>query len=749
MRWLKKHPGCPIIVVTEGEKKAASAVKHGIPCIGLGGVDSWRSRTIILPKDVELTAGKKAIRARLPSSDTSIPELHLLANGFGSFIDAVIQHNLTPVVVFDSDRGGTLKADVQRAATMLAYEIRHLGIPSSRIRQVILPDVSGLPEGGKTGLDDFLQSKGAEPFIEALQDAYNDPTKFPRHPNPKGFISVQLNSAMSRKDCQQVASVILAELDAAGMRFREAHTGAPYYYDRLTFRLVPAQLLGHDGSVMHETKFGTLLYQKFGLSAVDRSTLTWLASQFTGEEPIKEVTPRRVRTLITEYDDPTNPHGIAIQTSDSTFIAVSPDPSKPVKLHTNGDLNLLFEQDQVEPVDVDRVLEYFENFNAEEGTLHPWWMDILHDTNLGKTVESPDSPEGARMRQYACLLYYISPFLQRWRGVQLPVEITVGEAGSGKSSLYSMRLQILTGRPQLRNLPNDVRDWYASISNAGGLHVTDNVHFSKRDLKQKLSDEICRIITEPNPTVEMRKLFTTADVARVPVDVTFAFTAVQQPFQNSDLFSRAAIFETASLGKPPEGDWVSKKIDEYGGREAWIAHHLVFLHRFLRATSSEESGWGSEFKTSNRLANLEQALFFAGKVLDIDSSFLKVTIKEVQSNALTEADWTMQGMKLFVDDYRLNTPSGKFTARDICDWLLAYEDGDFANNVQLSSARKLGRYIKSHFSVLASTLGIVMGSVQGNLQYYRLDPRWRPATEQAMAAMEVQRQSAAMVAQKI
>jgi hypothetical protein len=656
--------------------------------------------------------------------------------------------------VFDSDVGGTLNSDVQRALTLLGYELRHLGIPASRIKQLILPDLSGVvlhqtaenykpgvAVTGKTGLDDYLMAGGREHLIQALLDAFYDPTKFPRHPNPKGFLGVQLNNLIDRKLAQQIGHVILAELDADGMRFRDEYSGQPYYYNRETYKLMPATILNGRGQFMHETPFGTLLYQKFGLGAGDVKVLTWVASQFTGEEPIQDVTPRRIRALIKEKNDPTNPHGIAIQVSDSNFIAVSPDPKAPIKLHINGDLGLLFEQNQVEPLDVDIVLEAFDQINAEPGPLIPWWREVLDDTNIGRSLKDlqlshpdknpdevvasdiPVSPEGHRMRELATLLYYISPYMQRWRGLQLPVEIMIGGPGSGKSSLYEMRLNILTGRPYLRNLPNEIKDWYASLANSGGLHVTDNVHFTKGDLRQRVSDEICRLTTEPVPTIEARQLYTTAGLVRFPVDITFGYTAVTQPFQNADLFSRSTIFETCNLGKAPDSDWVRKKMELYGGREMWMAHELVFLHRFLKmaALPPNQGGWDENFETIHRLAHLEQTLKMAARVVGLESNLIRRTVKDIQLNASTDSDWTLQGIITFCDQIRAsNLCSEPFTTQSIVDWV---EGGEFRANPILSNARKLDRYMKAHYSLVATAAGTKMLGERDGHQTYMVQER--------------------------
>lgn len=554
-RYIQIHNSSRVLIITEGEKKAACATKLGFPSIALSGVDSWRSRTILLPEDTEFYSTTQVdggredgrqrgrgrppgqsgpIKARLPSSDTSVPELVTLAQGFGDVIDTITQFNLYPIIIFDSDRAGTLKAEVQRAATMLGYEFVYLGIHANRVKQLILPSLKssqhdivnananrGIQDEdaeseSKTGLDDFLMQHGPEELQRRIDLILNDPTAFPRHPNPKGFISTQLQNRMSRKSMQQVASMILTELDASGMRLRDKATQLPYYYDRQTAHLIPVQL--STKLPFHELAFGTLLYQRYGVSANDAKVLIWLASQFTGEEPIEDITPHRVHTLITEREDARpNCQGVALQVSDSQFLAVtgSRDPGDALRVHTNGGLGLLFERDQVEPLDVDQVLEHFDHQLSEAreaGYLKPWWIEVLNETTIGLHMEhdlndEPDdegliSPhlqkkfiltdQGRVMRTYASLLFYISPFLLRHRGLQLPIELTIGPPGSGKSSLYALRLQISTGRPLLRNIPTDIRDWQAGLAHVGGLHVTDNVHFLNKELKQRISDELAQ-----------------------------------------------------------------------------------------------------------------------------------------------------------------------------------------------------------------------------------------------------------------
>jgi hypothetical protein len=809
---LQRHvrsPGPKVLIITEGEKKSACADKFGYPTVALSGVDSWRSRTIVLPEDTEFYSQtdddsggggrrKGPVRARLPSTDTSVPELVTLARGFGDLVDTITQHKLHPIIVYDSDRVGTVKAEVQRAATMLAYELVFLGIHATMIKQVVLPSLiqEPIPEGAdedseefKTGLDDYIMDRGPEQLQRLIERALQDPKAFPRHPNPKGFISTQLQGKMSRKSMQQVASMILTELDAGGMRLIDTITNIPYYFDRETAILIPAKLQDNKTVPFHEQKFGQLLYKKYGISANDARVLTWLASQFTGEEPLSEVTPRRVLCLITDKEDALNPTGIAYQASDSQYFAISPDPKNPIEVLTNGAKGILFEQDQVEPLDIEQVLEHFDHQLSESihaGKLSGWWMEVINQSTIGMgapeqpvndqpnsdgliDLSEPELPPdqravvtetGKEMRAYAALLTYISPFLLRWRGLQLPIELTVGPAGSGKSSLYSLRLQVLTGRPKLRNIPTDIRDWQASLAHSGGLHVVDNVHFMNRELKQRISDELCRVTTEPNPHIEMRKYFTNTDELRFPVRAAFAFTAIQPPFLNEDLIQRSVTFKTAFVEREPEGDWVTDTLEERGGREAWVAHHLVFLHLFLKQV------WEPDFRTQHRLAHLEQALTVASRVLDLDNLSQEVfadyhehmsvigqvdptkdvtpapieiqqlvppspppgqvfgqTLLRNQATQIAATDWVLQGIRDFLAHRfpNLQGESERFGAGDVSDWCMGQDE--YQDNEILTNSRKLGKYMSDRISTLSMVLNIRSAGSFQNKQTYRQHSR--------------------------
>lgn len=706
-----KANGLPsYVLLTEGEKKAAAAVKAGIPAVAVGGVDSWRNRTLILPPDTKLdNAGSKVVKAKLPAS-AEIKEDFTIAVGLRDLIDLLTRKGAHLIICYDTDLPEGMKLEVQRAAAMLAYELYHMGLSKDQIKQMVLGWGKGDPTkpDSKVALDDFIVHNGADELKELIKYTLTNRYAFPRHPNPKAYLNKELSQGkLNRKEVQLVALSILAELDARGRRMRSSNETMPYYFDEPSKELIPAQLLGKNGIPLHESAFGVFLYKQFGLTAGDSRILQQLASQFTGEDPVSEVDPKRLLCIL-----PVDKDKIALQISDSEFVIISGDEDKPVEICSNGMHGVLFEQGHTSAVDAKELLAQVEEQLKEP--LICRWQDIF-DRYVNLKRKTPEYV------LFAALLFYISPWLLRWRGTQLPIELAIGEAGSGKSSLYELRLSILTGDPKLRNIPTDLKDWYSSIINSGGLHTTDNVQFTNKELKQRMSDEICRIITEPNPHIEMRKLYTTSGQAQAPITSVFAMTAIQQPFHNSDIVQRAAILELSAVGSGHEGDWVKQRLSQYGGRVNWLAHQIIVIHKFLNI-ATREGKWDSSYKADHRLANYEQVLKIMCEVFSMPSDWVPKLLSSNLQVQLADADWTLEGLKSYVDYVHINHPGGtQFTAADISNWALVNDE--YENNSQMCNSRALGRYIISHSSTVLKVTGIEYCGTKNNRKMFKVGPK--------------------------
>src|SRR5690606_1459508 len=326
-----------------------------------------------------------------------------------------------------------------------------------------------------------------------------------------------------------------------------------------------------------------------------------------------------------------------------------------------------------------------------------------------------------KMRQLISILYYISPWLFRWRKTQLPIELVIGEAGSGKSSLLAFRQRIIMGKPYLSNMTTDIRDWYAGITARGGIHVLDNVHFTSahRDFRQRLSDEICRLITEPEPHVEMRKLYTNDTLLYRAIRCTFAVTAIEQPFYNTDLLQRAAIFELESIKRAHDSDWVSRQMKRGGGRVSWVAHHLAALHKFLYLAITKDE-WDPDYPANHRLANYEQSLMLMARVFGLDPSWIPDALAYSTESHVAENDWTLRALREWVQAQKAKHPDKYFqltwTVQDIKNWMDNHET--HCKNKEVTNPWKLGRYMKSHQNALENSLKIYSKGKRGDREQY-------------------------------
>lgn len=707
------------VIITEGEKKAACAVKKGIACCALGGVESWRNRVFTIPADSALNAKDKSIKAKIPAG-TEVEENYLspLAIGLQDLIDYLLQTGKHLIICFDTDIKEVASQNVQKAAASLGYELRFRGIPYNRIRQLRLPLLNTLD---KTSLDDYLMNASTTAFKDLVQSVMAKSSAFPRHPNVRDYINKRLQKPkLSRKEMQQVSMAILTELDSGGLRLRSSQEVQTYYFDRATHRLIKATFADRPGEIT-DSQFGQYLYRQFGLGGADNRVYQWLGTQFTGEEPIQEVTPYRIFARpqgIKERDS------IFYQISDGSYVEITgepstlEDPTPGFHIHDNGENNLLFESGQVHALDPEKLrAEYAKQHKIyTEGSLVPWWNEVLSDVRLKDRT--------SKTRMVAALLFYISPWLYRWRGTQLPIEMTLGEAGSGKSTLQELRLEIINGRPKLRNAPQDMRDWTASIAGTGGLHVTDNLQLMDKNLRNKLSDEICRIITEPDPTVEQRKLYTNADIMSVPVRCVFGITAIRQPFLNSDVLARGIVIEldksqdliNGSLSY--DSSWKSNQLHRFGGREAWVAHHLYVLHQFLLEVKRK---WNLKYAAKHRLINFEQSLRTMARVFKIGDDWIPDYLAGSTAHAVEDADWAFQGIIEWANMQRTHgAADGKktFTAAEISEWAMSTEE--YEGCEEITNTRRCGRYLQTHKTMIAEQTGLIEYGKENNRVRYIL-----------------------------
>lgn len=697
------------LIITEGEKKAACAVKMGVACVGLSGVDSWRNRLLIMPKDTQLVTAKDGrLLAKLKAGSETNEKLGPWASGMEDLIALARARDIPIVLCFDTDIANgqgplgtpTQKKEVAAACARMAFELRHAGIPMRNIRKMLLNGYAGGPD--KIGLDDYLVSPhlGLPAFDKQLDYVLSTKKAFPVHPNMAEYVGRKLQKGkLGRSELQTLSFAILSDIDMAGNRLRNPDNDALYFFDDTTKELCKTSFRMTDE--FSKTPFGIWLYKKYGITLSDNRILLQLAAQYPAEEPLFKVRPEHVMTVRGNI--------LYYQISNGRVAKVQ---ESGIEIIDNGADGVLFEGQNVIAVDEDVLKAHIKKYQAVD-ILPNLWLDAL------RTARIKDS-EDDKQRKLLSLLYHISPWFYKWNHTQLPIEMMLGEAGSGKSSLYELRMSIQTGIPMLRNMPREIRDWTASVANSGGLHVTDNVHFNDNNMRQLLSDELCRVVTATNPMIESRKLYSDNELVHVPVNCVFAVTAIRQPFTNVDIVQRSIITELDKGEGEIEydADWVNTQIKEPGGREAWLAHQFAFQQKMFGLIRKK---WQHNYKAKYRLINVEQLIQLAGEVVGTPAEWVTEYIAKDMEEKAVAGDWALDGMKQFAQNALEAGNAGKaFFAASISEW--ASEDEEFRKCNILVNTRMLGKYISSNRNLLAQVIGLEHLTIRGGRQAYALRP---------------------------
>ena len=707
------------IVFTEGEKKATCMVKNGFAACAAGGVDSWSNRVIQLPKDAKLSKGTDGkLMAKLAAGSEIDSDTGEMAVGMTDLISLVIRRDIPLIIVYDSDTKGNVGFQVQSAAARLGYSLRFHGVAARNIRQFIIkppprykPVIDEeLAQQGKfpsLGLDDLLVDTEVTPeqLEKAFQKTCERASAFPVHPNPREYVNKKLRKGrMGREQLQSLATAIICDLDAQGTRLYSKDEDELYYFSRQSHQLIRTGFKLTEN--FSKSPFGVHLYQKYNLSIADDRILTWLGTLYAGEAPIAHVSPERVLTVQGDT--------LYYQISAGQMLRVN---AKEIRVLDNGEDGVLFQSGVVEDLDKEKLVKKINEQLNRKGPMKNIWAETIAQTRIADDEEK-------RQTRLLSYLYSISPWFYRWRGTQLPIEMVCGEPGSGKSTLYVLRQNILTGDPRLRNPPKDITDWGVSVGSVGGLHVIDNVNLANNVLRQEMSDEMCRIITEPFPVIEKRKLYSDLETIKINVKTVFAVTSVKQPFQNPDIIQRSIItwMNKGSEAVEYHGDWAEDRLRDFGGREGWVAHQMVLVHKMFGLIKEK---WDQGHRAKYRLKNVEQLLGLAAEVYgepSLGDGWITSFIEETQSDRIAENDTLLGALRQFseavISKYGPGNRENKalFSAKDIAEWMNDHDD--FKQTYTLCNSRALGKHMKQNPNLLATVAGITEHGSRANATVY-------------------------------
>src|SRR5690625_6400177 len=111
----------------------------------------------------------------------------------------------------------------------------------------------------------------------------------------------------------------------------------------------------------------------------------------------------------------------------------------------------------------------------------------------------------------------------------------------------------------------------------------DNVGYVHPNVLNAMSEELARLITSDDPTIQQRQLYTNAENLRLKIDTTFAVTAITNPFTKEDILQRSVMlnFEAIPLGER-HSNWTESQFLEIS-REQWLAEDFLVTRAFVRA----------------------------------------------------------------------------------------------------------------------------------------------------------------------
>lgn len=641
--------------ITEGEKKAAKACQEGLVCLGLGGVDSWRCKTFdVEAESVEPHPTKegrwivnKVSRGRdIRSIQEKVAQ---------ELLDITLQGRRV-FIVFDSDTWE--KPRIQSAVFELDCWLYTQDCRS--VVQVILPARS---DGSKRGLDDFLMEFG----IEALADLERVQ---PYPPNVKSWLRDELaGKKLDRNGLAICARAVAGSVFNRGDVFRDPDTREFFYFNRITKTVADFEVSGESLKDLNNTTFGTHLHREYGVGESDAAVLRRSFEYVAHSPAVRAVKPRRACWAT----DDTLYH----QISDSRLVRVTADS---IDLVDNGTDDMLFRPGDVEPIEVAGLLACRPQLDE------PRWLSTVRAMPNIAATEALTLDE---TRLYLAILCYLNPWFRRWRGMMLPIEIFNSAAGGGKSTLFELRKGILTGRSALNSAPIDKKDWYASLTNTAGFWVWDNATAAPKGI-ENMSEELCRMITSPNPTIEMRKYYTTNKLINPSIDLTFAVTCTHNPFVKTDLLERSACFQMQVFAAGKDGNWVVRQLRD---RAKWLVDHYLIAQRFLGLVRDR---WSDSYLSINRLPQFEQAVLLMGAALGEEEGTRQLIGKFEAVNHANRVryDPVMKALLAFANWCRVNGKATKFaTAADVCERGRWDKSGAYSNVKALDSAAALGSYM--------------------------------------------------------
>jgi len=305
------------------------------------------------------------------------------------------------------------------------------------------------------------------------------------------------------------------------------------------------------------------------------------------------------------------------------------------------------------------------------------------------------------------LIMYVWPWLRGWRDLQMPILYFQGEPASGKTSMAELIQLVTTGKTNLQSLPEKYDDFCSILVNYGGALFFDNVGSINNKSAVQIQNLLSRIVTDPNGHITVRRLYRNLEVFKAPVQCCIGFTGIGLPFKQPDFLSRTLVFRFRASGRIDD-DWVKRQFEKHGGREGWLAHHVVFLQHFFQTYDDHCKSQGEERLGRFRVKRFLRALETVAIVFKMDWRWIGPYLDHRVKETIRSSDHVIIGIEAFRSFWGYNR---KFKVRDIVDFIETASSeldvGFLSENPILTHSWKLGQYISGHEQILRDGLGLV------------------------------------------
>ena len=663
-----------LLVITEGEKKAAAGCQGGLTVAGNAGVWCWR---------MKLEHGERLV----------LPE-------FDQFVWAGRRVEIVP----DSDAWRPDKImQVLAGFYALGMELTQRG---AHVQLVQLLDKSGR----KVGLDDFMVSEASQwrdfwdrlerwdlsdHRLKKLAAWYQRWTRRQEQGAERAAGSFGPRVTAIRLDAglkpferkREITDLVMSALTDRG-KFIYTSDRAPYFFNRRTKALLRVD----------QDEFLAELYEEFDLNRTEDETRFVEAKILTfAQRRGDKVQVHRLAFWNTETKT------LYVDMNDGTMRVLNGEHIEP---RDNGYDDVLFLSDrQADPIDPDL-------------TAGP---EIFHALFSGLSLAGEDQATRAHalalLEVWTMSIFFLEALPSR------PVLALIGEQGSGKTTL-GRRLGLVLYGPSFqvgsfRSDPSGEDDFIAAIS-ARRLVVFDNADTQIR----WLPDHLARLATGAN--IEKRELYTTNTLISYRTDCMLAITSRDPRWKRDDVARRLLPIrmETIQGSKRPEKLLQGEIVKNRGAIWGALLNILNQVVTSIRTNPGEST-------SSHRLADFHWFGSLAAPVLNLHDEFIAAmaALNQAQLALLGEGDERLELFTLWVTEQSLMWSEQLITSQELFKEMKAIYPGA-ERMFPFRNTTALGAWLGRHKELIEAHVGVVVQDARSSVMrtWKFLNTRCHPVT---------------------